>query len=98
LKVTHVFRGGPAGRAGLAAGDTLVAIDGVKATPDLLAALLERPRSGKPLTFHAFRRDELRTYAVELGAAPVDTAYLSLIADPSAGVKLRRDEWLGSGG
>ncbi len=40
LKLTHVFRGGPAGRAGLSAGDTLVAIDGVKATPDMLAALL----------------------------------------------------------
>ena len=44
LKLTHVFRGGPASRAGLSAGDTLVAIDGVKVTPDMLAALLERPR------------------------------------------------------
>jgi predicted metalloprotease with PDZ domain len=98
LKLTHVFRGGPAGRAGLSAGDTLVAIDGVRATPDMLAALLERPRSGKPLAVHAFRRDELRTFAVELGAAPVDTVYLSLIADPPASAKLRREAWLGSGG
>ena len=98
LKLTHVFRGGPASRAGLSAGDTLVAIDGVKVTPDMLAALLQRPRSGRPLAVHAFRRDELRTFAVELGAAPIDTAYLSLIADPSAGVKMRRDVWLGSGG
>jgi predicted metalloprotease with PDZ domain len=98
LKLTHVFRGGPASRAGLSAGDTLVAIDGVKATPDMLAALLERPRGHKPLAVHAFRRDELRTFAVELGAAPMDTAYLSLIADPPAGVKVRRDAWLGSGG
>jgi len=98
LKLTHVFRGGPAGRAGLSAGDTLVAVDGVKVTQELLAALLDRPRSGKPLAVHAFRRDELRTFAVELGAAPVDTAWLSLVDDPPTGVKLRRDEWLGSGG
>ena len=98
LNLTHVFRGGPAGRAGLSAGDTLVAVDGVKVTHELLAALLDRPRSGKPLAVHAFRRDELRTFAVELGVAPVDTAWLSLIADPPAGAKLRRDEWLGSGG
>jgi predicted metalloprotease with PDZ domain len=98
FKLTHVFRGGPAGSAGLSAGDTLVAVDGVKVTQDLLAALLQRPRSGKPLTVHAFRRDELRTFAVELAAAPVDTAWLSLIADLPAGTMLRRDEWLGSGG
>jgi predicted metalloprotease with PDZ domain len=98
LRLTHVFRGGPAGRAGLSAGDTLVAIDGVKATQELLAALLKRPRSGKPLAFHAFRRDELRTFAVELRDAPIDTAWLSQVAEPTAGVKLRRDEWLGSGG
>ena len=34
MRLTHVFRGGPASRAGLSTGDTLVAIDGVKASPE----------------------------------------------------------------
>ena len=98
FKLGHVLRGGPASRAGLSAGDTLVAIDGVKATPDLLASLLDRPRSGKPHVVHAFRRDELRTFRLELDAAPLDTAYLLLDPEPIPAGKSRRDEWLGTHG
>jgi len=98
LKLTHVLRGGSASRAGLSAGDTLVAVDGIKASPDLLASLQEGPRSSKPLTIHAFRRDELREFVLELEAAPLDTAYLVLDADPVDAVKLRREAWLGTPG
>jgi len=98
LKLTHVLRGGPASRAGLSAGDTLVAINDVKASARLLATLLDRPRSGKPINVHAFRRDELRSFRVELDAAPLDTAYLLLDADPTPAQKSRRDEWLGTRG
>jgi predicted metalloprotease with PDZ domain len=98
LKLTHVLRGGSASRAGLSAGDTLVAINDVKASAGSLATLLDRPRSGKPLIVHAFRRDELRTFRVELDAAPLDTAYLLLDADPTPAQRSRRDEWLRTGG
>jgi len=96
LKLMQVFRDGPAGRAGLAAGDTLVAIDDVKASPDTLTALLRRPASGKPLNVHAFRRDLLQTFRVQLDAAPLDTAYLELDAEPAPAVAARREAWLGA--
>ena len=42
MKVTAAFRDGPAARAGLSAGDTLVAIGGLKATPERVATTLAR--------------------------------------------------------
>jgi predicted metalloprotease with PDZ domain len=32
-RLRHVFNGGPAARAGLAAGDVIVAVDGLRASP-----------------------------------------------------------------
>jgi len=96
LKLTHVFRGGPAGRAGLSAGDTVVAIDGLKASGERLASLLQGPDSAKSHAVHAFRRDELRTFQVEFDMAPQDTAYLTLDENASAAVAARRDAWLGT--
>jgi len=97
LKLTHVFRGGPAGRAGLSAGDTLVAIDGIKASADHIEKLLQQP-GGMTLAVHAFRRDELRTFRVELDAAPLDTAFLTLDTEPAESVASRREAWLGTRG
>ncbi len=98
LKLTHVLRDGPACRAGLAAGDTLVAIDDLKVSHDLLDSLLDQPGFGKPLVVHAFRRDELQTFRVELDAAPLDTAFLVLDAHPIEATAARRDAWLGPHG
>ena len=97
-KLAHVLRDGPACRAGLAAGDTLVAIDDLKVTQELLDSLLDRTADGKPIVVHAFRRDELRTFRVELDAAPLDTAFLVQDANPAAATAARRNAWLGSQG
>ena len=51
-----------------------------------------------PQAIHAFRRDELRTFELELDAAPLDTAYLVLDADPAAAAKSLREAWLGARG
>ena len=96
LKLTYVTRGGPASRAGLSAGDTLVAIDGIKASQDLIAAQLMRPRSAEPIAIHAFRRDELRSFELELQPAPLDTAWLTLDGNAGSSAMLRRDAWLGT--
>jgi predicted metalloprotease with PDZ domain len=96
LKLTYVTRGGPASRAGLSAGDTLVAIDGIRASQDLIAAQLMRPRSAEPIAIHAFRRDELRSFELELQPAPLDTAWLTLDGNAGSSAMLRRDAWLGT--
>jgi predicted metalloprotease with PDZ domain len=90
LTLTTVYRDGPAQFAGLSAGDVLMAIDGLRVTPSTLERLLLRRKPGDTVTMHAFRRDELMTFAVRL-AAPVDDRHkLHLQRKGSA---LRRD-WL----
>ncbi len=64
----------------------------------MLASLLQRPADGMPLTVHAFRRDELKTFRMELDAAPLDTAYLELTPEPVAATASRREAWLGTSG
>ncbi len=95
LALTHVSPGSPASRAGLSSGDCIVAIDGIKATTEMLTSLLQRPSDGKVLSMHAFRRDELRTFDVVLETAPLDTAWLDLDVDAVASSVARRVAWLG---
>ncbi len=53
-------------RAGLSAGDQLLAIDGLRVGPAGVDALLARHRAGDRVLVHAFRRDELRVVELEL--------------------------------
>ena len=91
----HVFRDGPAERAGLAAGDTVVAIDGLRMSVGAIEKLLCRRRPGETLAVHAFRRDELIAAALTLAAAPDDTCWLSLDATVDEATQARRMAWLG---
>jgi predicted metalloprotease with PDZ domain len=97
-KLAFVARGGPAARAGLAAGDTLVALDGLKCSGEALTKLLRQQQPGSTVAVHAFRRDELLTCTVALAAAPNDTCVLTL--DPSAAPDAiaRRNAWLAGAG
>jgi predicted metalloprotease with PDZ domain len=93
-KLAVVTPDGPAARAGLSAHDTLVAIAGLKATPERIATLLSRYAPGETVAVHAFRRDELMTFRATLDAAPEDTCYLTLDASAPADVEQRRNAWL----
>ncbi|HSO07233.1 MAG TPA: PDZ domain-containing protein [Pelomicrobium sp.] len=92
VKLTHVLAGGAAQAAGLAAGDVLVAIDGIRVSADSLDARLARHRPGEVVTVTGFRRDELFARAVRLAPAPADTAYLA--PAPGAPAAARRRSWL----
>jgi predicted metalloprotease with PDZ domain len=94
MKALTVYSGGAAERAGLAAGDQVVALDGLKATTESLRALLERRAPGDALRVHAFRRDELVELDVVLAEPSLDTCYLALIDSPTDEVRIRRDAWL----
>jgi predicted metalloprotease with PDZ domain len=95
LRLQHVFRNGPAARAGLAAGDAIVAIDGLRASGDALESLLTDHAPGDVIPVHAFRRDELMTFDVTLASAPRDTAWLALAQDADLATRVRRKAWLG---
>ena len=73
-----------------------MAFDGIKASAEALATLLERRSPGDRVHVHAFRRDELRTFDVELAAAPLDTCYLTLAENTTPQMLRRRAEWLGT--
>jgi predicted metalloprotease with PDZ domain len=89
-KLTQVHEHGAAHRAGLSAGDVLVALDGlrVSGTPSNLDTLLSRYRVGDTVQVHAFRRDELMTFDVQLQGDRV--AGITLSVDPKAKTPLRR--------
>ena len=94
LKLEHVYSGGAAERAGLAPNDVLVALDGLRASTQAIDAILERRSPGERVPVHAFRRDELLTFDVELMDAPNDACYLGLRVDaPDRAIALR-NAWL----
>ena len=70
-KIANVYVGGPAHAAGLAPNDAIVALDGLKASPDAIERLLGSRRPGEAITVHAFRRDELFSTRLTLAEALV---------------------------
>ncbi|HVR92367.1 MAG TPA: PDZ domain-containing protein [Casimicrobiaceae bacterium] len=94
-RLQHVLSDGPAERAGLAAGDTLVAIDGIRASAESLERVLKFRGADDVVSVQAFRRDELMEFSVELDAAPLETCWLALADDADADARARRSAWLG---
>jgi predicted metalloprotease with PDZ domain len=93
-RLACVFDGGAAQRAGLAAGDVIVAVDRLRADRTTLDGLLAAYEPGETVTVHAFRRDELRSFAVTLQAPPADTCALRLLDAVDETVRTRRAVWL----
>ncbi|SAL18451.1 peptidase [Caballeronia choica] len=91
LAVVH--EGGAAQKAGLSAGDVLIAIDGLRVTGANLDGLLARYLPGAKVEVHAFRRDELRRAEVKLDAPEV-TRYTLAAADGRGPAKQWRERWL----
>jgi predicted metalloprotease with PDZ domain len=94
VAISRVFDGGTARQAGLAAGDLLVAVDGVRITPKSLPQLLARYEPGESATFHYFRRGELRSALLSF-STPDDAAWSLAFQPDAAGEALaRRTAWL----
>ena len=94
LVISHVLDDGPMQRAGVIAGDELVALNGQKLTPQHWLKLMETLRPGA-CELHFFRDDSLHVRHVELVAPPLDTWVLTL-ADCDGEVADRRKAWLGA--
>jgi len=91
----HVLSDSPAQRGGLAPGDELIAINGLKVTAADLDAHLQRYTAGAAVDMLAFRRNELMTFNVTLTAAPLVTACLTPDDAASGDCLERRIAWLG---
>jgi predicted metalloprotease with PDZ domain len=92
-KLASVYEGGAAHRAGLSAGDTLVALDDLRITASNLDTLLARYSIGDVVVVHAFRRDELMQFEIILQSDAAPQVKLVMQDKPVTGVKLR-DTWL----
>ncbi len=75
-KVTVVLDGGAAQLAGLAAGDVIMAVDGIRASAETLEAQIARVPVGYSVPVNAFRRDELMRFDLMPQPAPMDTCEL----------------------
>ncbi len=92
VRLATVYDGGAAQAAGLAAGDLLLAIDGLRVTPASLETLLARRAPGEQVAIHAFRRDELMQFTLRLDAPAADSARLACSAKHAP----ERRAWLGA--
>jgi predicted metalloprotease with PDZ domain len=89
-----VMDSGPTRDAGLSAGDILIALDGIKVTSENLDQLLARTQIGDRLTAHAFRRDELMQFEIEMRAADPNTCVLWLETAADCEQQTRQLNWL----
>ena len=92
-RLANVYEKGAAHKAGLSAGDILVALDEIRVSATNLESLLARYRVGDAVTLHAFRRDELMRFKVKLAADDAPQIALTAEAKPAAAVRLRK-AWL----
>lgn len=93
-RIAQVREGGAAHEAGLAAGDLLVALDGLRVTAAKLDAMLGRYRAGDTLDVVSFRGDVLQERRIVLAPPPPRA---SIVAAKKAGKASSafRAAWLG---
>ena len=96
--VTHVFEGGAGHRAGISAGDVLLAIDGLRVSSENPAVNLEKQLSrysvGEKVETFVFRRDELMKFEVILADEHIPKFILTLSKDETPSMKETRQLWL----
>jgi predicted metalloprotease with PDZ domain len=92
--IATVHDGGAAQKAGISAGDVIIAIDGLKASRGSLNRVVGERSPGDRLHLHVFRRDELHEFDVMLQAPEKEAAWFTLddAAPPEA--HKRRAGWL----
>ena len=94
-RIVQVFDGGAAQLAGLSAGDSIIAIDGLRVTAMSLERRIKRYTVGTSVEVIACRRDEIKRFALTLLAQPATTCSL-VTHDTPVEAKTRRSAWLQS--
>ncbi|MEO1007004.1 MAG: PDZ domain-containing protein [Planctomycetota bacterium] len=96
-EVRSVVDGRPAFDAGLIAGDLIVAVGTLRATPAAMDDLLDRTEPGDVLSLAFFRNGELQTLDVETVAKPPSGWDLDHADEPTRQQRDAYEAWLGLG-
>jgi predicted metalloprotease with PDZ domain len=94
--VQNVISGGAGELAGIAPGDLLLAVDGLRANAENLERLFARAAADGPVTVHLFRRDELMSLEAAPRTAPSDTCELMTLDQAPDPATQARSAWLAS--
>jgi predicted metalloprotease with PDZ domain len=88
-KLANVYEGGAGHRAGLSAGDILIAVNGLRVSSTNLDVILGRYRSGDVINLHIFRRDELMTFDATLAVNDAPQVSLTAASKPEEAISMR---------
>jgi predicted metalloprotease with PDZ domain len=92
--VTEVERDSPAWKAGVVAGDMLLAVNGIRVTADDISDKFDLAPKG-PFKLHLFRRDELRELEINPVQQPKGKAKVKALDKTLAEQKTLNAAWLG---
>jgi predicted metalloprotease with PDZ domain len=92
--VTAVERDSPAWKAGVVAGDALLAVNGLRVSAKDIADKMSLYQAG-PFKLHLFRRDELAQIELAPQLQPKGKAKLKALDKPDAAQKATNAAWLG---
>ncbi|HET7231970.1 MAG TPA: PDZ domain-containing protein [Longimicrobium sp.] len=92
--VGNVLAGTPAWRAGVNAGDELVALDGIRVDPMSLGTRLQERAAGSVVTLTVFRRDELINLALPVESGPPQRMLIRPIDGAGPEQKALLEHWM----
>ncbi len=94
--VQSVIRGGAGECAGIAPGDVILAVAGLRASAENLDTLIAQAAPDAAVLVHLFRRDELLEVLVRPAPARADTCDLMLLESAPEALRQARSRWLAS--
>ena len=92
--VGNVLAGTPAWRAGVSAGDELLALDGLRVDAMSIGARLQEKAPGSTASLTVFRRDELLTLPLPVESGPPTRLALRPMDAPTPEQRATFDDWL----
>ncbi len=81
--VSAVISNSPAHQAGISAGDTIIAVDGIRTDAQVINKQLKHHRPGDTVTLYGFRGDLLQQWSMLISEPSCDTAWLETTATPT---------------
>ena len=93
-KITQVFTNESAELAGLSAGDIIIAINKIHVNKSNIEKVIGSYNVDDELEVHAFRRDELYVFNLQLKPAELTTCYLEINKKMTEEIKEKQRAWL----